>query len=137
MNVYKPVLTPWQQERVNSGRIALVNRWNKAPFTDGQSKDFEAYFARELVDGDGGVDKFCVLNRSGTLSVKWAQEAEREGFRLEHDRNSFTVYVPHSYYLKKRGACMSWDRQCCGEVTVAVLVAVSFLALGLGMSGEL
>ena len=128
MNPFRPRYTADQSARIEAGQLALLRRWNDAPFTQDQPAGFRVRRAGDVLLPDGGrmATAFTATPAAPAMPLPWDRDLRRMGLTPEWDSGGqFTVYVPHHLHLTTgRWLPCSWDRPClCAAVTHALLIA--------------
>jgi len=126
MNPFAARVTPSQQRRIDAGRDQLVHQWTTdASFKANNQYDLNVMPPTTHIDADGPVDVFLVTNTrpQEPIGDAWNEQAQRNNFKLIHERNWFTVRVPHSFYLRRRWCPCAVSCEC-------VSTELTFLALG-------
>ena len=114
MNPFRSVYTPDQERRLQRGRDALLARWSRAPFSDGQTPTYGVEAGDVMMNEQQVVDRFAISGASPGMTPAWERELAQMGLRAEHVSGSkFHVYVAHSE-LMRRTRCLpcSIDAAC-------------------------
>ena len=127
-NPYRPKYTDDQDRRVRDSRKRLLARWVGTSFSETQPRSFRVAHSGEEIDNEGRlIDVFLASNASPAFSETWSVEIRKHRFEVEHGTRSFTVRVPHAYYLDARLLPCSVDWRCAATSSMYLVVALLLL----------
>jgi len=139
-NPYMPRYTPAEQTALDTGRAALLARWNAPPFVPAAGPkalhEFrverdQAACLKQLAEGAPRTpcDVYLAHNAPEELPDAWLAERKRvPTFKYEFGARPFAVYVPHTYYVRRWYAWQSVDRACARDVACLLLLAGGLVA---------
>ncbi len=131
MNPYRKVYTEDEKKRVERGQQALVERWNKAPFTEGQPRGFAVRMAGPVMAAGNEIEQvFVARHAASALTSAWEQELRRLSLGQPEWRDGeFRVSVPHRLHLQGRWLPCSWDAGCLGGCALQAIFASGLFVL--------
>lgn len=135
-NPYKPTYTSTQTALVERERKRLGERWSGDEFKKDQPRTFIIQFSHEELDGERLVDVFEARSASSSFSDTWRRETDSHSFSIEHGSRSFSVRVPHAYYLAQRRLPITVDASCLALTSVQTIGALLLVGAAYSLASE-
>ncbi len=138
MNPYRRVYTEDEKRRIESGQGSLLERWNQAPFSEGQPRGFAVRLGTTVMGASDEVAQvFVARHAAPALTLAWERDLRRLGLgQPEWGEHEFRVRVPHRLHLHNRWLPCSWDAQCLSACAVQAALAVFLLGFAAFIAHE-